>query len=523
MQADSSAARHLTHDPVWTVAGWVPWLGDTPQAVSAVAASIDVIAQSALPPLVRTAGSLNPAAIVVGNRVDLSAIADARPNLEAATAQAKRAQAMLPSSDGLLLGPVRAAVSEARDNVHRLRSLTTRGAIAARLLPPMLGGSGRRTYLVAIQNPAEARGTGGLIGAYAVIEADRGAVRLREIGSNTRLESSHRPVLNLGRDFRDLYGADPGLWLNANLSPHFPYAARLWLALWKRQFAERLDGVVAVDTVTLGYLVGATGPVRVDATTELTGGTTAAFFMRDLYVRYPRNDQNEARDRLSNRLGTTIVRNLLSGRGDAGPLVNAVARAASQRRALVYSAHAEEEKDLAATPVSGELVSSGRPDLTVVVNNGGGNKLDFYLDRTVTYALGACRPGDRSNRITVTLTNHAPPAGLPEWVRGNLLPAANGITLPAGTNRVLVYVYATAGSRLGAASVDGAALSVRYGAERGHPVIAFPVDVRPGQTRSVRLDVAEPARPHSGGAPRVVEQPLARPQRSHVTGPVCAD
>lgn len=522
LQSDSAAARRLTHDPVWTAAGLVPWLGDTPRAVGAISQAIDTIAASALPPLVRTASALTPATVLSGgNHVDVAAIAAARPDLDVASAQVARAQAMLPGRHGLLLGPVAAAVREARDNVRRLRSLTTNGALAARLLPPMLGGSGRRSYLVVVQNPAEARGTGGLIGAYAVVEADRGGMRLREIGSNTRLDSARRPVIDLGPDFRTLYGADPGFWSNANLSPHFPYAARLWLSLWHRQFGERLDGVVTMDPVALGDLVGATGPVRVNATTELTRASTAAFFMRDIYALYPRGAQNDARDQLANRLGSTIVRRILAGRSDPRLLVDAVTRAADHGRALVYSAHGDEQTALARTRVSGELVGSGRPDVTVVINNGGGNKLDYYLDRTVTYALGACRTGDRNNRLTVTLTNHAPAAGLPEWVKGNPLAPVNGTTFPPGTNRALVYVYATAGSHLRSASVEGASLRVRYGAERGHPVFAFPLDVAPGQTRAVRLDLIEPARPRDEDRPHIVEQPLARAQHSRVTGPVC--
>ena len=52
----------------------------------------------------------------------------------------------------------------------------------------MLGADGPRTYLLAVQQPAEARGTGGLLGAYAVLRAEQGVVSVVEVGNRGRLE-----------------------------------------------------------------------------------------------------------------------------------------------------------------------------------------------------------------------------------------------------------------------------------------------------------------------------------------------
>ena len=41
-------------------------------------------------------------------------------------------------------------------------------------LPSFLGADGPRRYLFGASNPAELRGTGGLIGAYAILTMDRG-------------------------------------------------------------------------------------------------------------------------------------------------------------------------------------------------------------------------------------------------------------------------------------------------------------------------------------------------------------
>ena len=146
-------------------------------------------------------------------------------------------------------------MTELQSLLEQTRSTLDEAWLGARLLSPMLGADGPRTYLVVFQNNAEARGTGGLIGAYAVISASKGAVTVERLGSVADLASLTAPALNLGPDYQALYGSDPGLWVNVNMSPHFPYAAQLMAAMWQRQFGTSLDGVIATDPVALSYLL----------------------------------------------------------------------------------------------------------------------------------------------------------------------------------------------------------------------------------------------------------------------------
>ena len=60
---------------------------------------------------------------------------------------------------GEMIGPVASAVTDVRRQLDELASTTAKASSAAQLLPPMLGSSGKRTYLLAFQNNAEARGT----------------------------------------------------------------------------------------------------------------------------------------------------------------------------------------------------------------------------------------------------------------------------------------------------------------------------------------------------------------------------
>jgi len=103
-------------------------------------------------------------------------------------------------------------------------------------------------------------------------------------------------------------------------------------------------------------------------------------------------------------------------------------------------------------------------------------------------------------------------------VLGQDLSSSGGAAPARGTNRLLVYVFATRGARLLGGELDGGVLRVVTGRERGHPVFAFTLDVAPGETRTVDLQIEEPA---SASDPDLSVQPLAREQHSVVRSSVC--
>jgi hypothetical protein len=517
---DTAEARRLTSDPVWRVAGAVPWLGASAHAVTTAAAVADTVSSRVLPPLVAAADGVDLARLRSGSGLDLDPLARVTPALDDASSRVDREQRRVTAIDGPLLAPVRSGVRALSVQLEELSDTLHSAATASRLLPPLLGIDDDRRYLVVIQNPAEARGTGGLIGAYGILEASDGQVALREIGPNGDLSSEPRLPLDLGPDFVALYGQDPALWANANLSPHFPYAARIWLALWAEQHDEQLDGVIATDPVALGHLVGAVGPLTLSDGTKVTGDSTATFVMKEAYARYPVDSTTRQRDRLLVDLGRSAVQRVLSDGSDTSAIVSALRQSVGEGRLQMYSVQAAEEAELRRSSVGGTLPSVSAPFLSVVVNNGAANKLDVYLEREVTWELGPCYGSRRGSRVTVRLTNTAPPTGLPPYAAGRRIrPEAGEPPLPVGSNRLLVNVFTSRGSRLTGAELDGGRVLVRSGEERGLTVTGLTVDLTPGGASTVVLQFREPAR---RGAPRVHEQPLFLEQRTVVDAATCA-
>ena len=123
----------------------------------------------------------------------------------------------------------------------------------------LAGADAPKRYMIAFQNSAEARGTGGILGAFAIIELNKGALTVVRTGSNAVLYSLKDVPVAVPAEFTKLYGKNPAILQNSNLSPHFPYGAEIWMGLWKKQFGEQLDGVIAVDPSSLLMGTGVSG------------------------------------------------------------------------------------------------------------------------------------------------------------------------------------------------------------------------------------------------------------------------
>jgi hypothetical protein len=167
---------------------------------------------------------------------------------------------------------------------------------------------------------------------------------------------------------------------------------------------------------------------------------------------------------------------------------------------------------------TGELPAGPAPFARLTVDNASGTKLDLYLRRTVSYALGPCSHGVRTSTVTVTLTSDVPAVRLPPYVvRRHDVPASL-TAAPLGSNRLLVYLHLTRGAGLDDATLDGRRIAVNTGNEQGHPVVALSLDLDRGQTRTLVLRLVEPA---TAGAPTVPVQPLAQPQHTTVVAAAC--
>lgn len=513
-QTATARARNATDGWAWTLVGAVPVAGDSVDAARAVAQQADVVARDVLPPLLDAAQGVDPSTLRKdGSTIDLAAVRKAATAADAASAQLDDVRRRLAQADsGFVVGAVANPLHQVRGLVDQLAG-TLRGVRrAADLMPAMLGADGPRRYFLAFQNPAEARGTGGLIGAYGILQADHGKLSLERTGTDAELQNASTLPIDLGPDYRKLYGDDPALWQNVNESPDWPKAGQLIAALWKRQHGEQLDGAIAVDPVVLSYLLQATGPVTAADGTRVTAQNVVELTMKTAYDRFGNDKQRRGAFLVG--IADAVSRQLFSGAGSPRALLDALDKGGNERRVLVWSAHPEEQQVLEDTYLSGALPQRPGPWAMVVLNNTIGSKLDYYLDRSVTYAGGPCSLGVqlRETTVSVTLHNTVPAdAQLPTYVTGaGALPKAKGDELTQGDG---VYVFGPLNAYVSDVQLDGSSVPFAVGQEDGHPVAVVNVRVPTQQRKTMKVFFEEPT---SAGPARVAVQPLVRPQTTSV-------
>jgi hypothetical protein len=514
--AEAASAKDDAHNPVWTAAALLPWLGDPLQSVQEMTESVDGLATDVLAPTAALADVINPNSLrTEDNTINTAALAEAQPQLGKIAARAEELEANVADTDGSWLGNVASAREQLLDQLTESARFISGTNIAAQLLPPMLGQQGERNYFFGFQTPAESRATGGLVGAYGVVSADKGRVNVDNLGANNNLRAPADPV-DLGEEFDYNYGYNRPYTdiRNSNISAHFPYAAQIWMSMWEQQSGTKLDGAVAMDPIALSYLLKASGPIKLSNGETITADNVTQVTLATSYEQF--GGDNPARKAYLQEIARRAVSSLTSLHGNTGKVLEALGRGVHERRIMVYSADEGEQELLQKAGLTHEVEETKAPYAEVVVGNLAGNKIDYYLKRTITYSADKCDGDRRKSTVEVALANTVQDLSLPPYVIGSL--GNPQLQLPNGTNMASVTLYATEGANLESVSVDGEPMLYSSGTERGHPFFTGQVRIPAGKTVTLKYSIDEPT---TSGAALVPVQPLVDVPEVKVAVPTC--
>jgi hypothetical protein len=395
-----------------------------------------------------------------------------------------------------LVAPLGRRLSELQVEVEDLVTETGRALDVVRLAPSMLGSEGPRTYFVAFTTPAEVRGLGGFMGTWAELRADDGRLEVVRTGLTQDLTGAmgdDPPVLEGPADYLARYGRfGAGLdgapvaidfWSNYTMSPNFPSITEVVAQLYPRSGGRPIDGAIAVDVDAVARFLQLIGPITVQSPAgaiRVDAANARDYLLRDQYADIT---DDAVRDAVLEQLTTELVNGVFGG-SLPGPriLADTVGPALADGRIVVWSLDADDQTLLRELGIAGELPAPSPDGLAVVSTNAGANKLDAYLQRTITYDAVLDEPtGELRATATITLASDAPD-DLPTDVGGN------PFGLPPGTNRQYLSVYSP--WQFGLAEVDGQPTGMEVERELGWNVYSTYVDIPAGEEVEVRLGFA---------------------------------
>lgn len=468
--------------PLGSVVARVPIAGRSVRTARALAGSAEVAATSAG----RALPVLENESFWQGGRINLTALRDLRTVAEAERAPLEAALSEVEASPSRFLPwPL------ARSRAKALKRLT--GAIhgldvAVRgvdLADRVLGAEGERRYFIIFENLAEMRGTGGFWGNYGILIAKGGKLSLGRFG---------RPKTDLaefvGRPgpqwFEDRYGirfAASREWTQMGTAPDFPTSASI--AEESLQSADGIgpvDGTIGLDPVALAALLKVTGPVQVkDWPEPITSENVVRVTLHDAYSHFTNNNQRIA------FLGDTALavwsRFLTADMGTRRLVGSGLGRAIEDKHLRLHFTRPDEQRLANALGAAGGMGDPGKT-IGLVTQNVSGNKMDYWLQRSLDVRAELQKDGSAKMEVTIDLKNDGPATGEPLYVIGPY-----DDRFKPGWNVQFVRLYIPGSSAVQPNTAQRSSIA----SELGFTVIEWRVEIPPGGTvtRRVSFDVAQ--------------------------------
>jgi hypothetical protein len=403
-------------------------------------------------PLVAGDGS----ALVSDGRLDLTALqglADGLDRVSTADVRDARRDLVATVEQGARPAAIQEAAVTLLELSDRFVDAVEQARTGTELMAAMLGAEEPRRYLLAVQNPGELRGTGGLVGFLAVLEFDDGRVTLAEprgvdpssridgtvLVTTSRFSRNERFSLTGPDAYEARYGDLGGASFlpSTNLDPDLPTVAPLILEQYAMASGEDLDGLIAIDPLGLELIQAAIGPLEVpptvaDLSTQLPDPIPADQLAQLLLI-----DSYEALGGASpdRRLyQAEVARAALSGAlaGGWSPIALGlgVGEAVSSRHLQLYSTRSDEQATIISLRAGGELAPmvDGDDLIAIVGSNIAGNKADVHVSHRVSHDI-ALVIDDRAHQpellrrstSRIAILNGVDPAG-DRYITTSLLP-----------------------------------------------------------------------------------------------------
>lgn len=488
----ASSAETITRAPVLGALAGIFGLGDDLVGLRAIAqamrdgagAGAAVFDQGGV---TDDTGDSFAAKVYDNGRIDLATVHRLEEAVSVAGGVLARSDATILAAPDPALGFVADALGRAHRELAGAGRTVDKAVSLLGLLPGFAGEDGARRYLLAFQSPSEARGGGGLIGVYGILSVTGGRLSLDHVGPIEELVAAQKGSVDAPEWFEDLYGGFRATkeFRMANMSPHFPTTAEIWLEMYRQTSGVSLDGVIALDPFALGELTAGTGPLKaVGWDRQIDKTNVRRVLLHDVYRHF------DFKERIQNRylrgLIDTFWNRLESPDLHVAATLRGVVEATRKQHIKLFSLDPEEERVLAELGAAGDYTTSGPSVQMLFNNNFAANKVDYFLHREIDTTVSLQEDGTAQVKVDITLSNDAPVE------TGSVLVRPLRDELPSGINDMILYLLMPQGATPSALTIDGTDTNVLTGAEGDYPIAWQLVDIEPQDSAHVLLSYRWP-------------------------------
>ncbi len=277
----------------------------------------------------------------------------------------------------------------------------------SRSLNYVFGGDQPRRYLLVFQNNAEIRPTGGFLGSFGILDAQKGKIVNLDIpGGGTydlkgQLDVFVAPplplqIVNKRWEFQD-----------SNWFPDFSVAGQKMEWFYQHGRGATVDGVIALNATVLERLLRVLGPMQSEKFgMEVAGNNALNKIQKQVEVDYNKYE-NKPKEIISDLAGSLLTRAGELNLASAVKILTELQDAFNQKEIQVYFKDALTQARFQEFGWTGELSKIGDDQdyLMVVDANLGGNKSDARVEETIDHQAVVQDDGSVINSVVIKRNN----------------------------------------------------------------------------------------------------------------------
>ena len=463
----ASAMQSEMDGPLWGLASALPVVGPDIQNVRTVVTTLKDASSNALMPLTSALEANPPSALITSEgAIDVAALGLLLDSLQQAAPVMQRCTDSLSNMTPMNIEQLEAVMGPAREKIVGINDTFQQANAFAPLVGTLLGVDGERTYLIAAQNSAEIRSSGGFPGSMGTLKINNGAISLDDFATVYDMLTDTTPS---SVQFTEAEVALFGNWMtvprDAGFDPDFPTVANIWATSYTARTGNSVDGVIGITPCVVQKILAITGPIKLSNGTELNGQNATKVLQHDLYWKYlsgtPTESGNQICDALFAEAADLSFKNLIGNMNSETLMKFAtlMMECMQSRETMLWLTNETDQVTIQEIGWSGSLDTTPEtPAVGVFFNLWIGSKLGWYLDLN-NEILGktANADGTVSYEVKTAFTNTATQQEVYDggpYIMGKLDGFQSGDMIPQ------IYLYAPAGGTItNLVASDGSALS----------------------------------------------------------------
>lgn len=402
--------------PVWKAVSHAPFAGKYVKSVNTLVSVAEDASDNILKPALDVMDEYPLEGLKVGDGFSVSTInaylnllEDIEPRIESMTTKMQTVKLPLGKTEML---------SEYTQVLTKLTAAYKENGEYLPLFRAFLGDGSDKLYLLAAQNSAEIRASGGFPGSMGTIRIEDGVLTIDDFKTVYDMISVNPPTEAHITDTEYLlFSGSLDYARDACYIPDFERVGEIWALAYESKNDEHIDGVISLTPVIIQKVLAYTGAVTLSDGTELNGDNATQMLQKDLYYKYLSSNSSykisNANDYVDSLFAETakIVMGKLVDDFDINRIADyskIFTDGGKDRTILMWMEDETAESYIKAAGCSGALNDDpSNPEAGVFFSGANGSKLGWFvsLDTQIGDDVTVNDDGSRTYDVTVTVSN----------------------------------------------------------------------------------------------------------------------